>query len=1625
MSMPQRGGADDPTSPHLRIGGFGPEFDRTTRARIDAVLRRIAVGQAAGEWDRRPDRIDIGQRYDDGLSGALVVAFQATSSRGSAWYVAKISTYEETREEWDAYLLVRGGPPNSLCLPIVAVTQGVLDRDEQGEDEAVICAEAGQFSSLAGSPQSLEQAVRAALSGAPDESAAVAVAVGTLFSAAQRVFYGKPHPDRRSRMDAKDSLGPDLRVRIDLVTPDRSLLCGCAAEAAERTARYPDEVVDAGLALSGAEADGPPSLPPVGHVELMLAKLRQDGERWLAVRDQSTIEITAADPAVLSSLAPGKVTRLRGNVLDTRSGSTWEHACAVLAGLEVRAPGVIVHAGVATAHPFTALRQVLRDEDQQTWISATHGDLNARNVLLVSGVPYLIDFARGLKGAAVPVLRDPAWLELNLLRRPLSEELGYADLIRLQRLLLFGDRVATLLPAKHAAVGQTLVDLAGRDRPAGRAMRVLVALRRGAQGIVDAAGGESWWRDYQRELLIAAHRAMKWRERDPALWHAHFAAAAVACEALTDQFALWPDQELADAATRLLPLLPDTPQSAPLLGEVTAALHSRATLMAEDPVRHAVRAARARLGASTARLSPVAAHRARELSYEHDRYMDLSAVVSTDPRSGAAESAPGAASAVLRWNETVVLGLSGSGKTALLQEVEYRLLDAVLRPGPDELEKSPALDGRLPVIVSAAEIAESGDRIVPLVMERLRSCFPADPAGLLTAAAVHLLVDDLHLVPAETVPQVCRRLREFRHLHPGIPVTVAVRGSAPPDELAGWTAVALRGPSLAQGVRYLAYSWRGLAMDMVLVMRHVDAAVTATTGIYGEAGQSPQRLAMLADLGPDALADRATPSHGDVLEVYLSRRLDRVTVADAREAVERRAQELARALTIGSASVLPEQAPDADLVLNENGLLAADGRGPRFSRPDVQDYFAARWLLRTMPEGGSPHPLALDHSWRDAWMMLLSLSSTPRRLREQVLNLAVDADPGFAARLLAACPARLRPRRIAELFVTQQLQTLRDRAQSPAAHEEAAAALAATRAPAGYSQLLLFLSAESAAPKARALALRALADGCTGASDEPQNMQLRDRVAVACAAILTEDAPADVLLATALETVERLHLDRLALQVSAWLRGQRSWTIRATAMRVLTALGVPLPGPTQRDVQLAARDALADLEAEMRAGRTGPADPGRARLELLAAHSAAERLPLLLARRAAFGIGEMAADLIDAEIAADNDLQGPWAAILRGHASRPELLRAVVSDDPPLAGAGLHAVLKTGGRGAAEAFGAVAAQGPPHRAAVLAALIRRLPAAHLPEAVDLARDVLATLARDPSADLEGAACLVQAAFIRDPVEGFRLARQTHSALAELERRDRFRWPWPTALVRCTITLAGLDRMLSSPEPRDRDLATDALGDHLFLALALPGPGQEHSFGDGARDHLMALLRDPAEGNALRTVRAAAAVGIAEALPSAMAIADSGAGGEPETVRSGPALVEAAPVADAFAAAGYLARNVAAEQGERVHAWLAERDTSSLHPSVEAGRLIGLAFLGDWEPLFGAVAAGRPDCSEAAHNVLDHWLPDDRQVHGQVALWVSARLREGAASRDVRDTLFRMRQHAERLYGRATPRGRSA
>lgn len=626
----------------------------------------------------------------------------------------------------------------------------------------------------------------------------------------------------------------------------------------------------------------------------------------------------------------------------------------------------------------------------------------------------------------------------------------------------------------------------------------------------------------------------------------------------------------------------------------------------------------------------------------------------------------------------------------------------------------------------------------------------------------------------------------------------------------------------------------------------------------------------------------------------------------------------------------------------------------------------------------------LDPSTHDAFRILVTLPETTRELVQNLVGMVRDADPVFAAQLLGAAALD------APDFVERMLADLRDDRAGPSRWRRAATALKELGRH-GLPALRAAASNSVTPPDARREALRCLANLYNTALFT----KYRRTVAVAFAEVLRDilsaDSVPDSLLETALEVLVQTGLPGLELFVARFVDSARPWPVVRQAVRALRACGTILPPMYVGTYHAACR-------IRFRAAEAGTEDAWSERGELTATLASVETLPWLLRRRFAFGSSAVVVRRLD--------------ELLPERLPLARLRVELESEDEPTVFAAAHRLLRDTPEAAGHLVLGLDSEAALPRLLVAAEAIPYADHAELDIVERLVPDLATKVGQDR---LEGLATLLVAIFGRRRSAGVRLARLAADALTERNLPERYRWPWSAALARVRCDSRVLDTMLQGDE-ESALAALAALASRNFHRCGLPGP--TYRLGARARHRLLALPFS------IEWVLAVASANLLAALPRVRAFI---AAGDPEVMLRGSArfgLIEQATIADALAVAGYLAsqgRRSGAGSAEvaATHRMLSGFDTAGQHPSIHIGRSIGLAYLGDWQPLFES-SLKEARIEEAAHNLVRYWLFPAGHAHRELAVWINQRLRSENLPDAERWTLEELKHEAERIGGILVP-----
>ncbi|WP_433261782.1 hypothetical protein ACQPZF_27755 [Actinosynnema sp. CS-041913] len=1388
------------------------------RAELRAALRRIA-DHGEGGWPAPVDEIEVTRLLGGGRSGAVVARLAVRRGAHQVIHVAKLDAPEELRREWQAFHESVKPAANALCAPIVAASPEAV---RGGTGPAVVVYDhVGQY---AGRPaaelRTLEEVVRATLAGQSTVDDTVRL-LDRLFDGVGHVLHNRCHVVRsaKSARSRNTGLGPNLTVRVHGTRIDRTSPAPTPHDEVLRTT------------LRGE----PDDLRRGDPIVLTGLRRRHPDDPSVLLGDDIAVRV---DPSSTVDIPDEDIT-LHGTVVETRGDQRRERLAGATDGLVI-------------ADPFAALPLVLTEPVRGRAFAFSHGDLNPRNVIEADWQPFLIDYARTAPDR--PQQEDYCWLETGLVRDVLAD-LDRHDLLDLQRVLALTSCAVDGGVAPDAAEAASLVLLG--DRLHGP-FRLLWAIRRQAHRHYPPDAGQPWWQAYAHELLIAAHRTLKWGPelQTPAKLTATAIVAGVLSEwiAEPDPFRHW-RPGLAVAATHAAPVL------MPPRSDAMVVLCTRLTAAAGDhDVEDLIADYRRRLVVE--RCADTAARTVGETTGEHLRYLDLEPVQSR----------------LVEHDAVNLVGEPGIGKSTAARELVHRAAVAVCGGTPR---------CRMPLLLDH----------VPddLIGEVARLGFGGVAEQALALGAVHLVLDPPDQVAARDWAA------RTRHTYPRTPIVRCTRRADTGP--AGFEVVRMHGMD-PSGMWTFLHDRLGALGHHSFRIDHLLATVLDDPA-WRRAG--PHRPGVLATLVEHV---RAT---GDLDHLPHPWKPVGLPHHDAARAY---CERLAGHLLTGT-PILDE--PDESLIAT--GVLRRVGHRVEFLDPAHQDYFTAQALLRTPDR--IPACLARRRC-AEAGLILVTLPEVDTATAADIARRVAEFDTVLAGRLLTAARCDRRE------FTAELRDCLLDPAAGPHAWAEAAEALAAAEASAALGDVA---ACSSAPEQARIAALSRLDALHRKPHPRAAHRELTRQLAAAVHTALTDDGVTD-LWATALDIVARARLHGFELLLGALVHPREPWTLAGRAYRALRALGTALPDDVRDRHVTAARDRLAALDRLL----PGTDDVATA---LALAEERAELAPTatedwLWLRRF------------------DPDLHHTIAALVADRTTTDNadtLVTAAEDPDPARANRAAHHLLRHHPHQAAELLHRTKADDPPHRLLAAASIAREL---DLPEdAARLARDLLPDVT-----DGKPLAALVSAVFATDSPAGVRLAWTCAADLADRDVPGRLRWPWTTTLTTTRSSRDDLELLLCQGEHVP---AIEALASFAFHRDAGAGPGW--TLHPEAREALLAH-RPTTTTDTVQWIRATATADLRAALPTIIDLLPALTG---TVVDRGGERQPAAT--DIPAVLGFLARQ--ADEGT-IHDLL-----SRPWPEAERGRLIGLSYLGDWQPLLEA-ADHDHTLLPAARNALDLWAtdPDD-------------------------------------------------
>jgi hypothetical protein len=1515
------------------------EIPLADRPRLVDAVSRLVDPDGPLRWRTEPARIEVLRRLS-GLGGAVVLHIAVYWHARPTLRVVKIGPAEEMRREYNAHETVATRERNILFTPIETATLAARQPvpTESDQAEAVVYQDVGQYVGRPGAPvTTLEDIFAAASRGDSAAAERATVVIRELFQRARESLYLEIRTG---------DLPVSLRAENTRLGPDITVEPDSGA--GPHSPRWPKDLFEAGTA--------DPWEPPNPHM-LQLDELIQLQNFEPRDKDRTRLAVNT-DQHVSAAMVPapaGTTFPLSGRVVATRPQTARKR---ILRHLAAHEPSV--------RRALAALRPALSEIYLPAISSAVHGDLNSRNILLVDEPegtdPYLIDYARARPDGSL--LSDVAWLEINLIRA-VEGDLGLVAHLRLQRFLTATAWLFTSVTGSEPEpVPDGLIEcLRAASERLAACWPVLHRLRWESFLAYPEASRDAWFTDYLRHLIVAAHRTFKWPDQiqTPARWTASTAVAAVAGEWLGDNVLQhWDDDELAALAAGAPGSL-GRAGAAWLLGTLSSEIDRR-TASGTPPAGSLVEAANAVAADLTDRCPAADVTRP---------FLELRAEVVTADGTAVHDNALAGIGA---HDFVVLAGPYGSGKTTVVAELADRMTTVARNRG----NITGSEWHRLPVRIPLSALNTDGDGIESAV----GLVFAESARDLLRAGCLHLFIDG---AAAPDVDRVALGAA-IRRRYPRTPVLVTSRTVPDGYTDAACTVIRLHAPTTVQAISFLTEmaAHRGIP---------VSAVRRLLTGPTARRTDELLHLPMLLRiLGEDLRPDVPAPGIGDLLDRHFAGRgaaWDRACRAAGQLAahlLDQGAEAVSDAAAWLDAADRAEWPAQRDLLVEQH-VLCRTAAGTGFTRPVFRDYFAAT----TIDEDSLPER-ARRLAWQEPLRIAVSRQASPAGLLAAILPLVEAADPVFAGRLLNA--GLELDHVLISSFVARHGAVLADPQAGVVGADRAAAALLALGAP-GHKLLCGVAVNERYEQSARLTALRVLGS----AGQKPDEMFQMLRV------ILSGPIePADLRVA-AVTVAGRLQATQLAVLAADRCDDDAPWIYVQAAHAALTAMGV-VPSPKLTEARrAAARRRLDDATRSLPELTIWDSiDLAQRDREEVLTRILGDEHDRQLSYRFAFGLDEAVGNALERT---PGEPPADVARLLSGAADEAELLVGFGDSDDRRSTAAAHTLLRTHPDRAGALVAAVTATDPPARLLAAAAAAHVSGPASLPYVEELAR----VLADRPGDDTrtEALAALIWAVSRLDEARGAHLAWYVRAALLAADDSRHLHWPISTVIAKSTPSPALRERLLTSPDPGDRAVAMTALAAQGFHLDAAPPPTDTGT--EPGRQALRAARPTPeASWVAVEFVRACATARLVDALDLIRDLLDLGDLGT--MVRDIPhgryGVLSLTGLSEVLSAAGFLAREALAtgdptsmDAATSVAARIESLDPAGLHPSVAAGRLIALGYLGDPAPLLDQLDGAEPRLQAAATHAVLRWARtetwrDPQQAADAIARHLYGKARSGVA-----------------------------
>ena len=502
-----------------------------------------------------------------GRSGALVAEISVNDRDRRHLCVLKVDSTANLVNEWVAYKKLIAPVDSKICAAVVGATTNLIrgPGHRTSESRSAIMYEYVTKNAVGSSTQTtvMEDLVKEALYNS-ELLTRTTKALDDLLSEARRVLYSRYTVVKRSTTLRWFNiwLAPNITLRINKIGSFTSRSSRLSSPQEPDRLYNEDEIIRKtstgvpGLDFQTGQAIAFRSLR---YHEMRDAPVAIDGDVLIDISRHSRVPIDTAVAALTSKpvAVDGIVEWTRGTVQRRRMHESFQHVGEIFEG-----DSHLAYGALKTADPFEAIPHVLTASRRGRIISVVHGDLNPRNILVAdTGKPYLIDYAKVRDKR--PQQSDFCWLEINLMRNvfagfELTEQAALQRLLSLAAYSLRSEDRST--DDKDQEVLHVFADLIARSHERlFTAFQVLFMIRRHAWNSfpIERAGftgnpHQVWLTEYLEQLLIAAHRTVKWNDENQTdmKLRVSFLTASIASEWLSNSnpFLHWDDASLAEGA---------------------------------------------------------------------------------------------------------------------------------------------------------------------------------------------------------------------------------------------------------------------------------------------------------------------------------------------------------------------------------------------------------------------------------------------------------------------------------------------------------------------------------------------------------------------------------------------------------------------------------------------------------------------------------------------------------------------------------------------------------------------------------------------------------------------------------------------------------------------------------------------------------------------------------------------------------------------------------------------------------------------------------------------------------------------------------------------------------------------